>query len=138
MRIASILTYAGILPFILLSIAVNLKIKGEDYDLALRAYGVVIISFLCGIHWAINLLFPDKCPHNLLVSSNAITLVAYGSLFLGLPSVSLIIESLSLAFLLKLDCELMGQCLVPIWYYSLRRNATLVVIVLLIGTACLP
>jgi hypothetical protein len=137
MRTACALTYAGILPFLLLSLAVVLKIRGYDYDLALCAYGVVIISFLCGIHWAINLLFSDKCPRNLLVYSNALTLVAYGALFLGLRSVSLITESLCLAFLLKLDDELMRRSLIPIWYYSLRRNATLAVLILLTGTACL-
>ncbi len=137
MRIACTLTYAGILPFLLLGIGIILKIKGHDYDLALRAYGAIIISFLCGIHWAIYLLFSDQCPRNLLVYSNALTLIAYGSLFFGLHSVGLITESLCLAFLLKLDHELMGQRLVPIWYYSLRRNVTLAVIVLLLSTACL-
>jgi hypothetical protein len=137
MRIACTLTYAGILPFLLLSLAVILKISGYDYDLALRAYGAVIISFLCGIDWAIHLLFPDQCPRNFLVYSNAVTLVAFGSIFFGFHGAGLIIESLCLAFLLKLDYELVEQHITPVWYFNLRRNATLAVVVLLTSAACL-
>jgi len=137
MRIACTLTYAGILPFLLLGLAVILKIRGHDYDLALRAYGAVIISFLCGIHWAIHLLFSDQCPRNLLIYSNAVTLVAYGSLFFGFHSLGLIIEAFCLAFLLKLDDELRERRLIPVWYYGLRPNATLAVVLLLTGTAYL-
>jgi len=136
-RIAQALTYAGIVPFLLLSMAVVMKFNGYDCDLYLRAYGAVIVSFLCGIQWGIYLLFSEKCPRNLLLHSNMITLIVYGALLLCPSRIDLIIEALCFCFLLKLDQELMKQQIIPLWYFSLRRNATLTVVILLISTACL-
>jgi hypothetical protein len=58
--VARVLTYTGIIPFLFLGIAVALQASGLDYSLALFAYGAVIISFLCGIHWAVFLFFFAK------------------------------------------------------------------------------
>ncbi len=55
--VARVLTYTGIMPFLFLGMAVALQASGLDYSLALFAYGAVIISFLCGIHWAVFLFF---------------------------------------------------------------------------------
>ncbi len=129
------LTYSGITPFALLGIAVAVHATHYDYDLALRAYGTAIVSFLCGIHWAIHLLLADRCHRNLLIDSNVITLISFGSLLLPNHSISFIIQALCLAVLLKLDHELKTQDIIPTWYFQLRRNATIIVIFILITTA---
>jgi len=136
-RSAQILTYAGLIPFALLSFAVVLELDSFDFDLALRSYGVAIISFLCGIHWGIYLLASDKCPRNLLLISNTITLVAYSSILFPFGNINYITQSFCLAILLELDYELLKKDVLPVWYFNLRRNASCIVILLLLMTACL-
>ena len=135
-RTAGMLTYAGILPFLLMSFAVIVKARGYDFNPALRAYGAVIISFLCGIHWGIYILCSGKCPRNLLLYSNLIAMIAFGSILFELHGINLIIQSACLVSLLKLDHELFQKDIIPLWYFRLRRNATFAVVVLLMTAGC--
>jgi len=131
------LTYAGILPFLCLGIATVMKLVGQDYGFALRVYGVVILSFLCGTHWAAHLFFPHQCQRNLLVISNAITLIAYTSLIIAQQNTAFLIQSVCLVVLLRIDYELLTQGIIPHWYFQLRRNATVVVVSLLLALVIL-
>jgi hypothetical protein len=133
---AQILTYSGILPFLLLSIAIVAKIQGFEYVYALRAYGTLIVSFLCGIHWAVYLFFSDKCPRNLFIYSNAIVLCAYGCLLFSSYKTNYFILALCFAFLLYCDHELVKKQILPRWFFSLRCIATLAVLVILLSIVC--
>ena len=134
-KLAQLLTYAGILPFLFLSVATFFKITDYDFSLALGAYAALIIAFLCGIHWAIYLFFLEKCGRNLFINSNVVTLIAWSSLLLKLHTIGLIIQTLCLIYLFWLDHQLMRQQLIEPWFFKLRRNASCIVCVLLISAA---
>lgn len=129
--IARVLTYLGIIPFLFLGIAVVLQAKGLDYSLALFAYGAVIISFLCGIHWAVFLFFSQQCPRNLLLQSNVISLLGWLSVLPVRPLLAFSLQILNFLYLLLLDLELYRNKIIPSWFYKLRLQATLIVVLLL-------
>jgi len=133
---ARLLTYAGIMPFIFLGMAVALNAGGLDYSLALFAYGAVIISFLCGIHWAIFLFFSQNCPRNLLFYSNAISLLGWLSVLPVMSYLTFALQIFCFLYLLILDLELYRSTVIPLWFFHLRLNATIVVALLLFITGC--
>ena len=134
---ATRLTYSGILPFLFFGIAKVMKFTGADYGFALCGYGTMIATFLCGIHWAVHLFFPDRCRRNLLIISNLVTLLGYATLFVPQQDIALLIQSLCFAFLLWIDYEALMQGIIPRWYFELRRNATMAVILVLVSVVSL-
>lgn len=132
---AQILTYTGIIPFLFLGVAVALKASGFDYILGLFAYGAVIISFLCGIHWAVFLFFSQECSRNLLWQSNALTLLGWISVLPVWPHLAFSLQILIFIYLLILDLELYRNKIFPSWFFQLRLIATSIVVLLLAITA---
>lgn len=133
---AQILTYSGIIPFLLLGIAVIFHFNHLNYSLALFTYGGIILSFLCGIHWGIFLFFSQSCSRNLFIQSNAISLLGWLSILFGVSYYSVVLQVLCFLYLLILDLELYRNKVIPLWFFHIRRNATVVVSLLLIITAC--
>lgn len=131
-----LLTYAGIIPFLFLGIAVALHASRLDYSLALFTYGAVIISFLCGIHWAVFLFFSRNCSRNLLFQSNAISLLGWLSVLPVMSYLTFALQILCFLYLLILDLELYHNKVIPLWFFHLRLKATIVVALLLFITAC--
>jgi hypothetical protein len=134
--VARVLTYTGIMPFLFLGIAVALKASSLDYSLALFAYGAVIISFLCGIHWAVFLFFSQNCSRNLLFRSNAISLLGWLSVLPVISYLAFALQIICFLYLLILDLELYRNKVIPLWFFNLRLNATMIVALLLFITAC--
>ncbi len=133
---AQILTYIGIIPFLVLGMAVAVHASGLNYSLALFAYGAVILSFLCGIHWAVFLFFSQKCSRNLFLHSNAITLIAWVSVLPIMAShLNFLLQIVSFAYLLLLDRQLYRNQVIPSWFFHLRLKATLIVVLILTITA---
>ena len=130
--VAQALTYTGIMPFLFLGIAIVLQAGGLDYNLALFAYGAVILSFLCGIHWAVFLFFSQHCSRNLLLHSNAISLLGWLSVLPVMPHLTYVLQIFCFVYLLILDRELYRNKIIPSWFFHLRLNATLIVVFLLI------
>jgi len=135
--LAKILTYSGTLPFIGCVIVMLMHFSYVDAGFIARAYGAVIISFLCGIHWAIYLFFSEKRLANLFIISNAITLIAWLSLIILPQNISLLLQSFCFLYLLMLDIKLRDAGILPDWFYILRRNATVIVVFSLILIAYL-
>ncbi len=134
--VARVLTYTGIMPFLFLGMAVALQASGLDYSLALFAYGAVIISFLCGIHWAVFLFFSQNCSRHLLFHSNAISLLGWLSVLPVMSYFTFALQILCFLYLLTLDLGLYRKKIIPLWFFNLRVNATIVVSLLLFITAC--
>lgn len=134
--VARVLTYTGIIPFIFFGTAVALHADSLGYGLALFAYGAVIISFLCGIHWAVFLFFSQNCSRNLLFHSNAISLLGWLSVLPVMSYLTFTLQILCFLYLLILDLELYRNKVIPLWFFNLRLNATIVVVLLLFITAC--
>ncbi|KTD78769.1 DUF3429 domain-containing protein [Legionella waltersii] len=133
---ARLLTYGGIIPFLFLGIAVVLNASHLDYSLALFAYGAVIISFLCGIHWAVFLFFSHNCSRNLLFQSNTISLLGWLSVLPVMSYLTFGLQILCFLYLLILDLELYRNKVIPLCFFDLRLRATIVVALLLFITAC--
>ncbi len=134
--VARFLTYTGIMPFVFFGMAVAMNAGGLDYGLALFAYGAIIISFLCGIHWAAFLFFSQNCSRNLLFHSNAISLLGWLSVIPVMSYLTFALQILCFLYLLMLDLELYRNKIIPLWFFHLRLNATIVVALLLFITAC--
>lgn len=130
-KLAKILTYSGTLPLIVSVLLTQFPLSVIDARGIASAYSVIIISFLCGIHWAVYLFFAEKCPSNLLLISNAVTLLACSSLLIEQQSISKALQVLCFLYLLTLDLKLHIAEILPEWFYSLRRNATIIVVLCL-------
>jgi len=121
-----ILPYAGTLPFILGTFA---KLTGElpmiyfmDMRRIVLSYGVLIVSFLAGVHWGQH-LSGTRGKVNLLVASNVVALVAWFGSLLMLPNQ---ICYLFMALFVALYMIDRGLDLDP-QYLQTRRNVTLIV-----------
>jgi Protein of unknown function (DUF3429) len=124
--LTKVLTYAGALPFIGGLIGL---MTGFHDSLIVLAYGAVILSFLCGKHWAVYLLFKEKSPFNLLLRSNFAALVAWLSVVCPLPLLGYVLQGLLFLYLLWIDYRLAARGLWEAWYMRLRRGVTIVVCV---------
>ncbi len=129
--LAKILTYSGTLPLIGCVVLMYAPVVGVDGALIARTYSAIIISFLCGIHWAIYIFFAEKCMSNLLITSNLLALLAWSSLLIAHQDIALILQSACFLYLLMLDLKLRDAGILPDWFYYLRRNATAIVILCL-------
>lgn len=126
---AKLLTYAGTIPFLAFLISQQL---GYLYDpMIIISYSSLIISFICGAHWATFIFFSKKTTLNLLFTSNFITLLAWVSLLSKNVYVQFFIHTLSFMFLLVIDSKLTKLLIIPSWFYSLRKKVTVIVITLL-------
>lgn len=124
--IATILTYAGTIPFIFIAILSTFKpdVLGVSSALLLMSYGAVIVSFISGTHWSIYLL--KDIPINLFIRSNIITLFAWISVIL-LNTFSPFILIICLLYLLYIDQKLEKINITSDWYLQMRMIATIIV-----------
>lgn len=127
-QLAGILTYSGTLPLVGCVVLLFAPLAGVDGKLVALAYAAVILSFLCGIHWAVFLFFSEKCPNNLLITSNIVALLAWASLLVAHHELTLAFQGLCFLALFALDFKLRNAGLLPEWFYHLRRNATIIVV----------
>ena len=130
-KLAKILTYSGTLPLIASVVTHYFPLTGWDSTLIAGTYAAIIISFLCGIHWAAYLFFANKCPRNLLISSNVVALLAWTSLLATHQPTAIVLQALCFFYLLTLDLKLHDAGIIPEWFYYLRRNATIIVVLCL-------
>ncbi len=129
--LAQFLGYAGTLPLVAAVCAAYFKVSIVDPLQSARLYSAIIIAFLSGIHWASYIFYSNKCPRNLLATSTACALVAWGSLMYPQLKLALALQSLCLLYLLVLDYKLKEAKILPDWFYALRNNATAIVVVCL-------
>jgi len=129
--LAGTLTYSGTLPLAACVVLMFAPIAGMDGNAMARTYAAIILSFLCGIHWAVFLFFSEKCPRNLLISSNVVALLSWYSLLLADQTTALVLQAFCFLGLLALDLQLRNAGIVPGWFYHLRRNATAIVVLCL-------
>lgn len=135
-RLARTLTYAGTLPLIACALAAWMPLpSGVDVAAIAIAYGAVIASFIAGIHWAASLFFAQRCGRLPLLASNAIALAAWAGLLLHDPVQACLLLTLCFAALLAVDRRLHAQAVLPTWFHRLRRNATAIVMSMLVVVA---
>lgn len=130
--LAQILTYAGALPFIGATFAsiFHLDFLDLNYPYMVITYGVVIVSFISGIHWGVY-LFKDA-PINLFIHSNVITLIAWMMIVFSSPysPFGLIF---CLVYLLQIDRRLGAAGILEEWYVQMRMIISGIVITSLLA-----
>lgn len=132
-KLATVLTYAGLLPLVLALVNRFLQAVPIDSLFWAASYAAVIASFICGIHWAVFLFFAERSPVNLLLTSNLICLAAWAALLLPLAWSALAVLMLCFISLLRIDRRLRDEQLIPAWFYRLRQRASAGVILCLAG-----
>ncbi len=120
------LPYAGLLPFIgcagLLLFGIRDVAPFGSVTFILLAYALTIVCFMAGVHWG-QILAGAQVRLNLLVSSNVVALVAWGSYIALSPDAVFLIFTALFALLYMIDTQL---GLDPT-YMKTRRNVTCVV-----------
>lgn len=137
MKLAKWLTYAGTLPLLASVGLAFMPIATVDGFEIARTYSAIIITFLSGLHWASYFFFSERCPLNLFVTSNIFALIAWSSLLIPQLELAIFVQVLCFLALLLLDKKLLETAVLPEWFYHLRRNATVIVVLSLATLAVL-
>lgn len=124
----SLLAYAGAAPFVACALLPLVGIVAippfGPLDQLVNSYGLAIVCFLCGVHWANHLEHKDELPFNLMLSSNAVFLLAWFGFVVGELSTSLLIQAASLLILLTIDGRLRAADVITAHYFRVRLTAT--------------
>ena len=124
----SLLALAGTVPFLACALLPLVGISQMEpvgrLDQVANSYGLAIVCFLTGIHWAVALLEPQRTPFNLLIGSNVVFLTTWFIFVLADLPWSLITQSVSLVVLLLIDWRLFRSGVIDRPYFQFRFVAT--------------
>ena len=131
--IYTLLAAAGALPFVagafLLAAGVDdIASLGPVADLVL-AYGLAIVSFLAGVHWATDIYHRPRLPMSLAVGSNVVVIAAWLAFALSTQTAAFVTQIVAFGYLLAIDRRLEAGRLISTQYYRMRAGVTLVVVV---------
>lgn len=135
------LAYLGTLPFaagFLLPLLgmTQLPVLGDVPQAALL-YGVVIVSFMAGVHWGQHLSRPEQVPAFFLLASNAVALTAwFAAWLLPLAGAYAVLAGLFVV-LWALDVRWARALALPQSYLQMRGRVTTIVTILLLGMTVL-
>lgn len=122
------LALAGTLPFVGAAALLVLGRRSlgplDDVVGTVASYGLAIICFLAGAHWATQLYRGDGLPMNLFIASNVVVLAVWFAFLLGGPASTLIAQLLAFAFLLYVDYGLLQRSIIDATYFRARLVAT--------------
>jgi len=124
----STLAFAGVLPFLacaLLPLAgiASVSPLGQLDELA-NSYGLAIVGFLAGIHWATQLLGQNRRSGNLMIASNVVFLATWFMFVLGDTAWSLATQVFALNAILLIDWSLKKAAVISGHYFRTRVVAT--------------
>ena len=128
-RLAALLGYAGLIPFVVLSTA--LWLIPSTYQVlinqALLLYASLILAFMGAVHWGLAMLQTKMEYQRQLVFSVIPALVAWLALFLPeILNYSVLIIAFALLCLFDTRMSKTGRA--PSWYPRLRSPLTTVVV----------
>lgn len=127
-KLYTFLALLGAVPFAAgaaLSLAgvASLPLVG-DVGTATALYGLGIVCFLTGIHWATQLYLPTRSPFNLFIASNVVFLIVLGAFLAASIEVALAAQILGLLAILAIDVRLRRAELLSAGYLRVRYAAT--------------
>lgn len=135
-RTYQVLAMLGTLPFLASAAMAIADFKLGPFvsaSVVATSYGLVILCFLCGAHWATYLYKKDETPFNLLIISNVVVVAIWLTyLFLGQSPFTLAAQILAFAFLLDIDRRLLRVGLISNHYFSIRLQATTIAVISLL------
>lgn len=124
----SALILAGALPFVACALLPVVGIDslgrlGPVHELA-AVYGLAILCFITGIHWATQLYSPDALPINLFAGSNVVFLAVFFAYVASSLQWALAAQLLAFPLLLAVDYRLLQKGLIDSHYLGMRFAAT--------------
>ena len=124
----STLAFAGAIPFLACALlpfagVIALEPIGR-LDRAVSSYGLAILSFLAGIHWATFLLKQDECRSNLFISSNVVLLAVWIPFVVGVLKITLVSQIIAFVYVLSVDHGLLRSGVISTTYFRMRSIAT--------------
>ncbi len=93
-------------------------------DQVAALYGLTILCFLSGIHWATQLYERSSASLNLFVLSNAVFLCVVLPYVLGSLLMSLLAQLIAFPLILAVDARLRTEGTIPDHYFRVRAVAT--------------
>ena len=131
-RTYSTLAMAGVTPFVACAILPlggfdTFGLLGPLADVA-AGYGLALISFLAGIHWATRIYDRQPAGLNLLVASNVVFVAVWLAYALGTIAFALATQIAALLVLLGVDRWLLGNGVITAHYYRTRSVATVLAV----------
>ena len=127
-KIYSMLAMAGVMPFVACALLPLIGIESIEplggLDRLAATYGLAIVSFLTGIHWATQIYEPQESPFNLLLVSNVVFLFVWFAFVLGRLEIALGAQLVALLVLLGVDRWLHTTGLISRHYLGVRTVAT--------------
>lgn len=130
---ALILGLAGLLPFLgaVMVMQTNLQGYAATAATSLLVYGAVIVSFLGGVRWGVELCNHPAQPRWLTLTSSVVTsLIAWPAVLIG-GVAGLLMLTIAFVFQYLVDARAVSQHQVVGWYRSLRLILTTVVVLCL-------
>ena len=131
-KLYPLLTYAGVLPFVGCALMPLVGLRQlwnlGSFDYIAGAYGLAIVCFLCGAHWATFLYHRAAAPDNLLVTSNVIVVACWFAFLMAAQAVTLFVLVLALLCLLFIDYRLLRAGLLTDYYFRMRTTATVIAV----------
>ena len=127
-RIYSVLAMAGVTPFVACAILPlagfdSIELLGPLADVA-ASYGLAIVSFLAGIHWATQIYDRQQSGFNLLIASNVVFVGVWLAYAIGPVEFALTAQLVALLVLLGVDRWLLNNGVISAHYYRTRSAAT--------------
>lgn len=126
----STLALVGTLPFVgaaILTLSGYASLGPIDSVSGLAAsYGLAIICFLAGAHWATQLYRGPALSPNLFIVSNVVVLGVWFAYLLAGSAVTIGAQLLAFLVLLALDYRLLGAAVIDAHYFRARLIATLI------------
>jgi len=125
------LGYAGLIPFLLMTLGVWFADASwmGDFIKGQLAYGIVILSFLGGVHWGAALLsseMPERELRKALIWGVTPSLIAWSATLFGGFGFAVLMAGFVAA--LQVDKQMYAAYGMPDWLLALRKRLTLVVV----------
>ena len=124
----SILAMAGVTPFVACALLPLVGVSTLEpfgpLDALAASYGLAIVAFLAGIHWATQLYERKEAPFNLLLVSNVVFVPVWLAFVAGSTGLALATQLAALLLLLAIDGWLHGNGVIDSHYYRIRKVAT--------------
>ena len=128
-KTVQVLTTGGILPFLLLAVSsILLKEHAVSFQRAFSIYSTAIVCFVAGSQW--GLLLKKTNLSFMITQTNFITLISICGLFIN-PLGSNIINIACFLWLLYLERLLFLNQIIAPWYFNLRKNTTITVVLII-------
>ena len=132
-RIAKILGYAGLIPFIIFSIRSWIEIPYlHNTIFVLITYAAIILSFMGAIHWGMAMSKTDNKQNKYFITSVIPALAAWFSLLIP-EFFSLIVLLIGFILLISYDLAVEKPQGFPNWYIPMRIKLTFVVLLSLVS-----